>query len=109
MLERTFADALGASVGDRVSVNGKSLRVAGIAVTAAEAPYPNLCYLTTSSCSSLLTNGNSRNIGRELDDDVGRDRADVEGEPAGRYVLNLKLASPGDAQAFVGSILQPAT
>jgi hypothetical protein len=38
VLERTFADALGASVGDRVSLNGRSFAVAGIAVTAAEAP-----------------------------------------------------------------------
>ena len=43
VIERTFADALGVSVGDRVSLNGKSFAVAGIAVTAAQSPYPNLC------------------------------------------------------------------
>src|SRR6202451_780334 len=43
VIERTFADALGVSVGDRVIMNGKSFAVAGIAVTAAQSPYPNLC------------------------------------------------------------------
>ena len=35
MLERTFAEALGVGVGDRVTLNGRAFRVAGIAVTAA--------------------------------------------------------------------------
>ena len=41
VVERTFADALGVSVGDRVTLNGRPFRVAGIAVTAAIPPYPN--------------------------------------------------------------------
>ena len=32
------------SVGDRLTLNGQSFTVAGIAVTAAVAPYPNICY-----------------------------------------------------------------
>ena len=44
VLERTFAEALGVGVGDRVTLNGRPFTVAGIAVTAASAPYPNLCY-----------------------------------------------------------------
>lgn len=101
VLERTFADALGASVGDRVSVNGKSFVVAGIAVTAAEAPYPNLCYLTTNSCSYFINNGNSRDTGvswMTTSDAIG---LTSKANPLTLYVLNLKLASPGDAQAFV--------
>src|ERR1700677_4687031 len=43
VIERTFADALGVSVGDHVTVEGQSFTVAGIAVTAAQSPYPNLC------------------------------------------------------------------
>ena len=42
--ERTFADALGVGVGDRVTLNGRPFTVAGTAVTAANPPYPNLCY-----------------------------------------------------------------
>src|SRR5260370_30393294 len=48
VIERTFAEALGVSVGDRLTLNGQSFTVAGIAVTAAIVPYPNICY---SGCS----------------------------------------------------------
>ena len=44
VVERTFADVLGVRAGDRVTLNGRPFRVAGIAVTAAVPPYPNLCY-----------------------------------------------------------------
>jgi hypothetical protein len=43
VLERTFADALGVRTGDRVTLNGHRFRVAGIAVTAAIPPYPDVC------------------------------------------------------------------
>ena len=43
VLERTFADALGVGAGDRVTLNDRPFRVAGIAVTAASLPYPNVC------------------------------------------------------------------
>lgn len=43
VLERTFAEALGVGVGDRITLNGRTFFVAGIAVTAANPPYPNLC------------------------------------------------------------------
>jgi putative ABC transport system permease protein len=44
VLERTFAAALNARPGSRISLNGRPFTVAGIAVTAANPPYPNLCY-----------------------------------------------------------------
>jgi len=86
VIERTFADALGVSVGDRVSLNGKSFAVAGIAVTAAQAPYPNLCngtLLAPTAAGSKFSNacGSSFNIpllslpgGQELasSDEVGQ-------------------------------------
>ena len=46
VIERTFAEALGVGVGDRVTLDGRPFTVAGIAVTAAAAPYPD-CYLTS--------------------------------------------------------------
>ena len=42
VLERTFAEALGVGVGDQITLNGRPFRVAGIAVTAAVPPYPNV-------------------------------------------------------------------
>ena len=50
VIERTFADALGVAVGDRVTLNGRPFTVAGIAVTAANPPYPNLCYTSGGGC-----------------------------------------------------------
>ena len=65
VLERTFAEALGAGVGDVVTLNGQRFTVAGIAVTAAQPPYPNLCYFTASSCPPWFTvpGGDWRNVG----------------------------------------------
>ena len=59
VIERTFADALGVTAGDRVSVGGKPFTVAGIAVTAAQSPYPNLCngtLETNSAATSKFSN-----------------------------------------------------
>jgi putative ABC transport system permease protein len=122
VIERTFADALGVSVGDRVSLNDKSFAVAGIAVTAAQAPYPNLCNGTfigvspadsffSESCPTtfkipfLLLPGK-----RDLSsaDDVGQiwtTEEDAIGltsrtNPLTTYAVDLKLGNPNDAAAF---------
>ena len=50
VLERTFAEALGVRVGDLVTLNGRSFRVAGLAVTTATPEYPQVCYYLT--CNS---------------------------------------------------------
>lgn len=122
VIERTFADALGVSAGDLVSLNGKSFAVAGIAVTAAQAPYPNLCNgtrLASTPNASKFSNACPPSFsipwlslpgGQELksSDDVGQlwmTRADAMGltskaNPLTTYALNLKLTSPSDAPAF---------
>jgi putative ABC transport system permease protein len=43
VVERAFAQAMGLSVGDRLDLGGRTERVAGIAVSAALPPYPQLC------------------------------------------------------------------
>jgi putative ABC transport system permease protein len=120
VLERTFADALGVSAGDRVTLDGRSFTVAGIAVTAAQPPYPNVCYgqnllfpdgfgITSDACSSLTsTPGNGRDVGV-----IWMTQADAIGltskaNPLTMYALNLKLANPDDAQSFVGQQLERA-
>ena len=50
VIERTFAEALGVGVGDRITLNGRPFTVAGIAVTAAIPPYPNVCYSSGGGC-----------------------------------------------------------
>ncbi|HEX4081334.1 MAG TPA: ABC transporter permease, partial [Acidimicrobiales bacterium] len=106
VIERTFAEALGVGVGDHVDLGGRSFRVAGVAVTAAELPYPNLCYEGATGCITLDFPGpvTTRDIGL-----VWATRADAAeiGSRSGPaptrptvYALNLKLAQPADAPAF---------
>ena len=46
----TFAAGLGVGAGDRITLNGRPFTVTGIAVTAASAPYPDLCYYSVGGC-----------------------------------------------------------
>jgi putative ABC transport system permease protein len=104
VLERTFAEALGVGVGDKVTLNGRSFRVIGTAVTAAAPPYPNMCYQPGGDC--VFDDQVSQNL--SLDGD-GPGQAWVT-EPAARslgsshaplvYDLNLKLSDPAEAVAF---------
>jgi putative ABC transport system permease protein len=122
VIERTFADALGVSVGDRVTISGKEFSVAGIAVTAAQDPYPNLCngeFVTVNPTTSFFSNAcpASFNIpflslrgGRELSssDDVGEvwmTEADAIGltsraNPLTTFAVNLKLRNSNYAPVF---------
>jgi len=97
VVERTFADALGLKVGDRVTLNGRSFLVAGIAVTAAIPPYPSLCWFgcylgpgmpNTDPGLIWATEATARSLA-----------APSAYEPLS-YLLNLKLATPADANAF---------
>lgn len=113
VVERTFADALGVSAGDRVTLNGKTFTVAGIAVTAAQPPYPNLCYsslltltggytVTPNACPSINTPAGSwRDIGVIWTTEADAIGLTSKANPLTQYALNLKLASPNDAPAFV--------
>ena len=124
VIQRSFADALGVSVGDRVTLNGKLFFVSGVAVTAAQAPYPNLCngtFLASAPKTSQFSDAcpvPTFNIpfislpgGQNLasSDEVGEiwmTHMDAVGltskrNPLTTYALNLKLTNPGDAQAFV--------
>ena len=53
VLERSFATALGVRPGDRVTLDGHSFRVAGLAVTAASPPYPDTGYLSHDPSAGL--------------------------------------------------------
>jgi len=103
VLERTFAEALGASVGDVVTVNGQRFTVAGIAVTAAQAPYPNLCYFTANECppTFIVQGGNERSVGLIWMTEAGaRGLTPHPNSLNTTYALNLKLSNPADADAF---------
>ena len=116
VLERTFAEALGVGVGGRVILNSRSFEVAGIAVTAAQPPYPNLCWAT--AIASLPIKGGyetsvqgacvNLNFSAEGPRDVGlvwMTESNLLGlaskaNPIPDYALNIKLDDPAEAQAF---------
>jgi len=116
VLERTFADVIGARVGDRVSLDGHAYRVAGIAVTAASAPYPNLCFPPGGTCVfSMPTTCRGNNTDCSVNGYAGTLSTLNVGlawvtEPDARalasktaplaYFVNLKLRDAGSAQAF---------
>jgi len=107
VLERTFAEALGVGVGDKVTLDGRPFRVIGTAVTAAAPPYPNMCYQPGGDC--VFDDQVSQNLNLE---GHGPGQAWVTGSAARSlgssraplvYELNLKLKNPADAIAFSNS------
>jgi len=101
VLERTFAEALGVGVGDRVTLNSRPYAVAGIAVTAAEPPYPNLCYVSGGGCVIDLGPQSPVADGMAW---VTEPDARALASPAAplSYFLNLRLKDPAMAPAFAG-------
>ena len=80
---------------------GQPFTVAGIAVTAAIAPYPNICYSGCDITNYLYNNGiGAKNIGLiwMTEPDVTKLASAVN--PVNNYVLNLKIRDPAQALAF---------
>jgi putative ABC transport system permease protein len=105
VLERTFAEALGASVGDRVALNGRPYRVVGIAVTAASAPYPNMCFPPGGNCvfdlptTAALSTANP-GLAWVTEPDA---RSLASSAAPLAYLLDLKLKYAATAQRFVSA------
>jgi putative ABC transport system permease protein len=100
VIERGFADVLGIHVGDIVRLGGRSFRVAGIAVTAAIPAYPSsLCHIVCPFPVFVRGQG-VPNMGL-----VWLTRSAAAGLAGSgsniAYLLNLKLANPAQAPAFV--------
>ena len=101
VIERTFAEALGVSVGDRLTLNGQSFTVAGIAVSAAIVPYPNICYSGCSLTGYLDGYGiGPRDIGLVWMTEPAVMKLTSAADPLAGYLLNLKLRDPEQAPAF---------
>jgi ABC-type lipoprotein release transport system permease subunit len=126
VLEASFAEALGVGAGDRITLNGRSFRVAGVAVTAATPSYPKMCY---APCRfGAAANAAEPHPGVTLRKPQAGPPPDAEAIPPGprglvwlteadarsmvsrakplAYVMNLKLADPAGAPAFVDAHFQ---
>jgi putative ABC transport system permease protein len=105
VLERTFAEAIGARVGDRVTLTGRPYTVVGIAVTAASAPYPNLCFPPGGNCifdAPTSAAVSSENNGLAWVTEPDARALASKAAPLG-YLLNLRLKDPATAQAFAAA------
>ncbi len=101
VVEAAFADALGLHAGDRITLDGRPFQIAGVAVTAAIAGGTAPTYappvlrsapgqppeMDTAPGLVWLTQPDVRDLAAE--------------DTALSYVLNLRLADPDTAQAFV--------
>jgi putative ABC transport system permease protein len=103
VLERTFAEALGVGVGDWLTLDGRPFRVAGIAVTAAGLPYPNLCYHLGGGCVFDLPGPvTATQIGFAwVTEPDARSLASAQAPLS--YFLNLRLKDPATAPAFASA------
>jgi putative ABC transport system permease protein len=107
VLEAAFANSLDVSVGDSVTLGGKSFKVVGLAVTAAMPPYPGMSCIVSVGCFNGAI-PKDRNLPPGLLHNPGLvwlTQADVRSlapaQGAMSHVMNLKLADPDEAEAFV--------
>ncbi|MCU7723882.1 ABC transporter permease [Actinoplanes sp. KI2] len=111
VLERGFADALGARVGDQVTLGGRSFRVGGTAVSAALPAYPSsLCHLL---CFAGVAPGpHAFDLGLVWLTPADLATVHERTTPAVVYLLDLRLADPAAAPAFAaahGTLPGPGT
>ena len=124
VVEAGFADALGLDAGDEVTlrtrlcgeapgeqegcrvVTGRSFRVAGVAVTAAAAPYPDVCFAPVCGRPPGGSVGAGEDVPPPADPGLvwlteadARSLAPAEGYLS--HVVNLRLGDPAAAEAFV--------
>jgi ABC-type lipoprotein release transport system permease subunit len=112
VVEAAFANALDVRVGDPVTLDGRSFEVVGVAVTAAMPPYPAASCFVPRGCASGATPEELSELPPGLLQNPGLvwlTQADVRSltpDPGSlSYVMNLKLADPDSAQAFVDANL----
>jgi ABC-type lipoprotein release transport system permease subunit len=110
VVEAAFANTLDVRVGDPVTLDGRSFEVVGVAVTAAMPPYPGSSCIVAPGCMSGAAPGDLADA--ELPQGLLRnpglvwltqaDARSLAPDPESlAYVMNLKLADPDAAQAFV--------
>jgi len=127
VVEASFADALGIGAGDAITLDGRSFRVAGVAVSAATGPYPKACFAPCwfgAAANAAERTAANRSVKGPVRSQAGPPANAFRPGPTGlvwltkadarslvpqveslAYVLNLKLAGPAAASAFVNAHL----
>ena len=102
VVERSFADELGLQVGDRVTLNGRSFPVVGLAVSAALPPYPQAANYP--AFGNGVPNVASQDTGLIWTSEATARSLATAAQPV-TYLLELRLSDPGAAQAFENCLL----
>jgi ABC-type lipoprotein release transport system permease subunit len=109
VLERAFATSLGLGVGDKITLNYRHFTVAGIAVSAAWAPYPELCQtgcmmgdpaLSTPAANAPDLNGRPGVVWA-----TESDMRSISSYFGDNYVVNVTLKNPSQAAALANGPL----
>jgi putative ABC transport system permease protein len=98
VVERSFAQALGVHVGERIRLNQRWFVVSGIAVSAAMPEFPQVCYDILCNAPALHPSAVGLVWVTEADARTLATRANPLD-----YLLNLRLADPARAAAFVSA------
>jgi len=116
VVEAAFANALDVRVGDAITLNGRWFEVVGVAVTAAMPPYPQSSCFSPRGCASGATSEELSELPPGLLQNPGlvwlteTDVRILTPDPGSlSYVMNLKLAEPDEAQAFVDANLDESS
>jgi len=114
VIERSFAEALGVRVGDKLTLNDRRFTVAGIAVTAAQSPYPNLCADGAGGCGVTMRYlSQAFGVGPRKVGLMWTTESDAIGlaskfNPLDIYVVNLKLADAAAANTLMNRFPGPS-
>ncbi len=100
VIERTFAEALGVTVGSRITLDGQPFQIGGTAVTAAIPDYPQVCSLPFCYIPFRTTQFKVQNTGLIWLTEANARSLATSAAPLS-YILNLKLDDPAQANAFV--------
>ncbi len=105
VIERSFAEELSLTPGDHVTLGGRSLRVDGIAVTAAVPAYPH----TVDDMNIDFGNGASNQATGLVWATEATARSFATPSAPLNYILELKLANPTSALAFANTYFNSNT
>ena len=100
VVERTFAQALGVTVGGAVTLDSHPFRVVGLAVSAAVPEYPGVCYYLT--CNSPTGQAEESGMGLIWLTAASARGLATSASPLS-YVLNVRLRDPATAGAFASA------
>lgn len=99
VVEAAFADALGLTVGERLSLGGRTFVIAGTAISASIPDYPDVCSGGAGCFMAGSITAYNPGLVWATEPDAARIAKGTTSTPFA-YFLNIKLTDPAEARAF---------